>query len=112
VSWIAIAVSSVLFAAVHGSSPVVFVMIGVSGLVMGWLTIRTGGLEAAIALHAVNNVSGFLLQAASGTQDSWLSRLNQDVSWAGAAIGIAGQLVYAAIVVRRCGAIAVKSPGT
>lgn len=35
-------------------------------LVAGWLTVRTGGLEAAIALHAVGNVAVFLIQAAAG----------------------------------------------
>jgi len=33
----------------------------------GWLTWRTGGLEAAIALHVVNNLSAFLLSLASGS---------------------------------------------
>ncbi|MEU0341829.1 lysostaphin resistance A-like protein [Streptomyces bobili] len=29
------------------------------GAVAGWLTVRTGGLEAAIGLHAVNNLLAF-----------------------------------------------------
>ena len=33
----------------------------VLGLTAGWLTVRTGGLEAAIAIHVVNNVLVFLL---------------------------------------------------
>jgi membrane protease YdiL (CAAX protease family) len=36
-------------------------------LVVGWLTIRTGGLEAAVALHAVGNLAiSFLLAAVGG----------------------------------------------
>lgn len=31
------------------------------GLTAGWLTYRTGGLEAAIAIHVVNNVAVFLV---------------------------------------------------
>ena len=36
------------------------------GVLAGWLAVRTGGLEAPIALHAVNNVVSFLPAAASG----------------------------------------------
>ena len=34
--------------------------------VVGWLTVRTGGLEAAIALHTVNNLAAFTISAALG----------------------------------------------
>ncbi|UJP10453.1 CPBP family intramembrane metalloprotease [Microbacterium sp. KUDC0406] len=37
--------------------------VGVFALAAGWLTWRTGGLEAGIALHVVNNVSIFLLSS-------------------------------------------------
>jgi hypothetical protein len=36
------------------------------GLLTGWLTLRTGGLEAAVALHVVTNVSALGLTAAVG----------------------------------------------
>lgn len=41
------------------------------GLTAGWLTYRTGGLEAAIAIHVVNNVAVFLvlLSGALGTTE-------------------------------------------
>lgn len=35
--------------------------VGMFAVAAGWLTWRTGGLEAAIALHVVNNVTGCLL---------------------------------------------------
>ncbi|GGM62566.1 CAAX amino protease [Longimycelium tulufanense] len=35
-------------------------------VVLGWLTVRTGGLEAGIALHAVGNLMVFLITAAAG----------------------------------------------
>ncbi|WP_282837435.1 CPBP family intramembrane glutamic endopeptidase [Microbacterium flavum] len=41
--------------------------VGLFAVAAGWLTWRTGGLEAAIALHVVNNLSGFLLSLAAGT---------------------------------------------
>ncbi|UNK71803.1 type II CAAX endopeptidase family protein [Microbacterium sp. H1-D42] len=37
--------------------------VGAFALAAGWLTWRTGGLEAAIALHIVNNVGVFVLAA-------------------------------------------------
>jgi len=40
--------------------------VGVFAVAAGWLTWRTGGLEAAIALHVVNNLSAFLISLAGG----------------------------------------------
>ncbi|MEH0933281.1 CPBP family intramembrane glutamic endopeptidase [Micromonospora sp. CPCC 205558] len=65
--WPAIALQAVLFAAAHGwGTGWGFLDLAFMGLLLGWLTIRTGGLEAAIALHVVNNVIGFALAAAFG----------------------------------------------
>ena len=44
--------------------------VGLFAVAAGWLAWRTGGLEAAIALHVVNNLSGFLLSLAAGTDPS------------------------------------------
>lgn len=41
--------------------------VGLFAVAAGWLVWRTGGLEAAIALHVVNNLSGFLLSLGAGT---------------------------------------------
>lgn len=41
--------------------------VGIFAVAAGWLTWRTGGLEAAIALHIVNNLAGFLLGLATGS---------------------------------------------
>jgi membrane protease YdiL (CAAX protease family) len=38
-------------------------------LTLGFLAVLTGGLEAGVALHAVGNLVGFILQALSGTFD-------------------------------------------
>ncbi|NWF30566.1 CPBP family intramembrane metalloprotease [Streptomyces sp. PKU-EA00015] len=63
--WIAIAPQSVLFAAAHGwGTPWGFADLVVFGLVTGLLTIRTGGLEAAIALHVLNNLLAMGIAAA------------------------------------------------
>ena len=62
--WLVIPLSGVVFAAAHtqylGWATIdVFVF----ALVAGYLTWRTGGLEAGIALHAVNNTVAFLALA-------------------------------------------------
>ena len=41
--------------------------VGLFAVAAGWLTWRTGGLEAAIALHVVNNLSAFLISLAAGS---------------------------------------------
>lgn len=52
---------SLLFAFVHGpqDGPLFLARFGL-GLLFGWITWRTGGLEAAIALHTLNNQTAFL----------------------------------------------------
>jgi ascorbate-specific PTS system EIIC-type component UlaA len=42
------------------------------GAVMGWLAVRTGGLEAAIALHVINNMLAFGISAAAGSLEEAL----------------------------------------
>lgn len=54
--------------------------VGMFAVAAGWLTWRTGGLEAAIALHVVNNVTGFLLSLGAGSDPTesstgWVSFL-------------------------------------
>jgi membrane protease YdiL (CAAX protease family) len=63
-AWIAILVSTIVFAASHTQYLGWATLdVAVFGAVAGILTWRTGGLEAAIALHAVNNTLSFLLIA-------------------------------------------------
>lgn len=52
----AILVPVPLFVVGHGYGPFGSLEIATFALVTGWLTWRTGGLEAAIGLHVVNNV--------------------------------------------------------
>jgi len=62
--WVAIGAQSLVFALLHGvGTPWGFADLVVFAAVTGWLAIRTGGLEAGIALHAVNNVLAFALAA-------------------------------------------------
>ncbi|MFD1858464.1 CPBP family intramembrane metalloprotease [Aeromicrobium camelliae] len=56
-----IVATTVVFAAGHLYDFWGLVDVALFGLAAAWLTIRTGGLEAAIAAHVVNNVLLFLL---------------------------------------------------
>ncbi|MBL1108573.1 CPBP family intramembrane metalloprotease [Streptomyces sp. 5-8] len=63
--WAALLPQAVLFAAAHGwGTPWGFADLVVFGACAGWLTWRTGGLEASIALHTVNNLFAFGVSAA------------------------------------------------
>lgn len=57
---VSVAISTVAFSAAHGSpDPWVLGSIGCLAVAAGVAAYRTGGLEAAIAMHAVNNVLAF-----------------------------------------------------
>lgn len=65
--WVGITISGLLFALVHTpSTPWGFADLMLFSLVTGWLVIRTGGLEAAIAFHVVGNLFVFIGSAAFG----------------------------------------------
>ena len=59
--WVSVVVSALIFAVAHGTGQdlSLFVNRFAFGLVMGVVVIVTGGLEASIAAHAVNNVFSF-----------------------------------------------------
>lgn len=79
--WFGVVGSALVFAMLHGAqSPALFAHRFGFGLIMGWLAIKTGGLEAGIALHIVNNVltygvgifTGTLSAVRSVTTAEWL----------------------------------------
>lgn len=96
--WVSIVVTSVVFGVAHDLPLAGFVAIATFGGVAAWLAIRTGGLEAAIALHVLNNVSLFLLDAATGRDDVWVSELNEEITWAATLVDVAMNLLYGALV--------------
>ncbi|MEU8225286.1 CPBP family intramembrane glutamic endopeptidase [Kribbella sp. NPDC048915] len=69
--WPGIVVSSAVFVSAHGYTSWAMADIFLFAVTVGWLTVRTGGLEAAIALHVLNNLIAFLLPAAMGRGDQW-----------------------------------------
>lgn len=59
-AWVGVVGSALLFAMFHGvQNPALFVDRLAFGLIVGWLVWRTGGLEAAIGAHIINNVFAF-----------------------------------------------------
>ncbi|RFU40477.1 CPBP family intramembrane metalloprotease [Actinomadura logoneensis] len=67
--WPGIVVAGGAFAVGHdytGWGPVDIFMFGA---ILGWLAVRTGGLESGMAVHTFNNIMSFLVPAALGTLD-------------------------------------------
>ena len=96
--WPGIALSAVLFALAHGLFEVSgFVSLVWFALVMTWLTLRTGGLEAAVAFHAVNNLAAFTVAAAFGGLEAE-PETAASASWASAVLGGLLLLPYVAAV--------------
>lgn len=52
-----------LFVVAHGYDPLGQTSIAIFAIITGWISWRTGGLEAAIAMHTVNNMTIFVLGA-------------------------------------------------
>ncbi|MEJ3744076.1 type II CAAX endopeptidase family protein [Actinomycetes bacterium KLBMP 9797] len=95
--WLPIAVQAVVFAALHGwGTAWGFGALVVTGAATGWLTVRTGGLEAGIALHVANNVVSFLLVAALGDLDS--DETLADAPWQLAVLDAVSVCLFTAVI--------------
>jgi membrane protease YdiL (CAAX protease family) len=109
--WIPILLQAVLFAAIHGwGTPWGFADLVVFGALAGYLTVRTGGLEAAIALHVVNNLAAAGAAAALGQLT--IDETAADLPWQMVLVDVPALLAYTLVVLwlaRRKG-IAVVSP--
>ncbi|MFF0343299.1 CPBP family intramembrane glutamic endopeptidase [Kribbella sp. NPDC004875] len=69
--WPGIVVGGAAFVSAHGYTGWAMADIFLFAVTVGWLTVRTGGLEAGIALHALNNLLAFMLPAATGQLSGW-----------------------------------------
>jgi uncharacterized protein len=102
----AVVAPAVLFALAHGlgqSAPIFFDRLAF-GLVAGTLVILTGGLEAGIAMHVLNNWLAFGLALAFGDMGSSLNPTGG--SWWSIPVTLTQSLVYLALalfVARRMG---------
>jgi membrane protease YdiL (CAAX protease family) len=109
--WVAIGVQAVAFAALHGwGTPWGFTDLLVFAVLAGWLTIRTGGIEAAIALHVTNNLMAFLLGAAFGALSADGSAA--DAGWQQLVVNVPVHIVFTLVILRlaRRRGLAVVSP--
>jgi len=110
--WVVVLVSGAVFAAMHGEQNVALIADRFAfGCVMGALVVLTGGLEAAIAAHAVNNVFAFGYAALSGgvsqshdlTAVSWPVAVSNIVAYV-----VVGVLAWRVGVVMK---VATRTPG-
>ena len=96
IAWpaVAIVLPTIAFAAAHAYNPWGLADVAVFGVAAAWLTWRTGGLEAAIVAHVLNNVVLFVLLAPfAGTPSS-------DGSPLGLAVTVVTTPLYVWLVVR------------
>lgn len=96
--WVAILVTATLFALAHGvqNFPLFFDRF-MFGLISGWLVIRTGGLEAPVAMHVLNNYLAFGVALAFGDITSTLTI--SEVTWWNVPVTLTQSLVFAGLVV-------------
>jgi hypothetical protein len=91
-----VVVSSVVFALLHGTQNLpLFADRLVFALLAGLLVWRTGGLEAAIAAHVINNVFAYLYAGLS-TSVAAIRGL-KELSWVNAAFDVGGFALFAVL---------------
>jgi membrane protease YdiL (CAAX protease family) len=105
-AWVAVLVPAFLFGLAHGlgQSPPVFFDRFAFGIVAGVLVIRTGGLEAGIAMHVLNNFVAYGLALAFGDMATTLNPTGGD--WWNIPVTLTQSLVYlvlAVLLARRMG---------
>jgi len=95
--WVAIVATATLFAVAHGAQNIpLFFDRFAFGLIAGWLVTRTGGLEAGIALHILNNFLAFGLALSFGDLTKTLTV--SQVSWWNIVLTLTQSVVYTALV--------------
>lgn len=94
--WVGVVVSSVVFALFHGVQNLpLFVDRLAFGLLAAVLVWRTGGLEAGIAAHVVNNIFAFVI--AGLTTSIATIHAVQHISWTDAAFDVGGFALFAVL---------------
>ena len=110
---VAVLVPSLLFALAHGAQDApIFLDRFAFGLVAGVLTIATGGLEAAIAMHVLNNFLAFGLALAFGDMSSALTPTGG--TWWSLPVTLTQSVTYTVLAVwvaRRTGVATRTAPG-
>ena len=97
--WIGAMVTSLAFAFAHGTQNMPLFLDRLAfGLIACWLVVRTGGLEAAIAMHVMNNVIVFLISAAFDDVGDTLQV--SAIPWMAVIIDVAQMAVFALLAHR------------
>ncbi len=103
--WFGVVASSLVFALMHGTQNLpLFVDRFAFGLLAALLVWRTGGLEAGIAAHIINNVFAYLM--AGLTTSIAALRTVQQITWLQAVFDVGGFALFALLaflVFRRLG---------
>jgi uncharacterized protein len=96
--WVPVVLTGLVFGLFHGlgQSPPVFISRFAFGLMAGYLAIRTGGLEAGISMHLLNNWLSLGIAAATGSLDDALHPTGG--SWWTLPVTLTQTLVYLALV--------------
>ena len=96
--WVPVVVTGLVFGLFHGlgQSPPVFLSRFAFGLMAGYLAIRTGGLEAGISMHLLNNWLSLGIAAATGSLDDALHPTGG--SWWTLPVTLTQSLVYLGLV--------------
>lgn len=111
--WFAILTSAVIFAALHGTQNAALFFDRLAfGILAGVLVCRTGGLEAAIAAHIVNNIFAFGYAALESSVAH--VKAVQELGWLDAAFDVGGFAVFtvAALWLGRKLQVATTTPET
>jgi membrane protease YdiL (CAAX protease family) len=96
--WFGVVGSAAIFALLHGSTNIpAFLYAFVFGILAGWLVMKTGGLEAGIAIHVVNNVLTFGYAAVSGTMVATYTQ--RVTSWVGLVWALVGFAAFALVAI-------------
>ncbi|MGN6242980.1 MAG: CPBP family intramembrane glutamic endopeptidase [Motilibacteraceae bacterium] len=105
-------VTSLLFALAHGGqAPLLFADRFAFGALAAWLVWRTGGLEASIALHSVNNLLALGAAALSGALSQSIT--GTDLPWQAFVVDVGSLLLFALLAdrwARRRGAARLSAP--
>jgi membrane protease YdiL (CAAX protease family) len=94
--WFGVVVSSVVFALLHGTQNLpLFVDRLAFGLLAATLVWRTGGLEAGIAAHVINNIFAYLI--AGFTTGIATLKAVQGIGWTDAGFDVGGFALFAVL---------------
>lgn len=94
--WFGVVGSSVVFALLHGTQNLpLFIDRLAFGLLAALLVWRTGGLEAGIAAHVINNVFAYLI--AGVTTSIATLKAVQSIGWTDAAFDVGGFALFAVL---------------